>query len=325
MSELSPSGGSEGYEVRDDEERSPFMNPVTLLPNSILSLSAEAADRLLALGDGDAALVYLHLLRRGSTAGLNWPQARLNSALDQLHRLRLAPEAAPAVQPAVPELLPPEYTMQDIADSLSDPSSDFPSVCTEVERRLGKKLSTADLKSLYTLYDHLALPAEVILLLVGWCIEVTRQKQGPGRIPLLSQIQKEGFRWARMNIDTLERAEEHLARLTRLRSREGEVLRLLDLPLRPLVEREKSYIAAWDEMGFEDEAIRMAYELTVMKKQAMNWAYMNAILRRWHEQGLHTAAQIRVIMTFCFSLISYAVAMRKKRDINEQEGETDAG
>ena len=48
-----------------------------------------------------------------------------------------------------------------------------------------------------------------------------------------------------------------------------------------------------DEMGFEDEAIRMAYELTVMKKQAMNWAYMNAILRRWHEQGMHTAAQIR--------------------------------
>ena len=36
----------------------------------------------------------------------------------------------------------------------------------EVERRLGKKLSANDLRSLYTLYDHLALPAEVVLMLV---------------------------------------------------------------------------------------------------------------------------------------------------------------
>lgn len=269
------------------------MDPVTLLPNSILSLSGEAADRLLALGDGDAALVYLHLLRRGSTAGLNWPAPRLHSALEKLHQLRLTAAASPAPECAVPELLPPEYTTQDLADSLSDPTSDFPSLCREVERRLGKKLSTADLKSLYTLYDHLALPAEVILLLVGWCTEQVRQKYGPGRIPLMSQIQKEGFRWARLNIDTLERVEDHLAHLTRLRSREGEVLRLLDIPLRPLVERERGYIAAWDEMGFDDEAIRKAYELTVLKKQSMNWAYMNAILRRWHEKGLHTAAQIQ--------------------------------
>jgi len=269
------------------------MDPVTLLPNCILSLSGEAADRLLALGDGDAALLYLHLLRRGSSAGLNWPADRLQGALDQLRRLGLAAGTAPVPEPPTPEPLPPEYTMQDISDSLSDPSSEFPSLCGEVERRLGKKLSTADLKSLYTLYDYLALPAEVILLLVGWCTEQVRRKHGPGRIPLLSQIQKEGFRWARMNIDTLERAEEYLIRVTRMRTREGEVLRLLDLPVRPLVEREQSYIAAWDEMGFDNEAIRKAYELTILKKQSMNWAYMNAILRRWHEKGLHTLAQIQ--------------------------------
>ena len=71
------------------------------------------------------------------------------------------------------------------------------------------------------------------------------------------------------------------------------MLRLLDISPRPLVEREKTYIAAWDDMGFEDEAIRMAYEKTVLKKQSMDWGYMNGILRRWHEKGLHTAAAIR--------------------------------
>ena len=71
------------------------------------------------------------------------------------------------------------------------------------------------------------------------------------------------------------------------------MLRLLDISPRPLVEREKTYIAAWDDMGFEDEAIRMAYEKTVLKKQSMDWGYMNGILRRWHEKGLHTAAAIQ--------------------------------
>jgi len=45
-------------------------------------------------------------------------------------------------------------------------------------------------------------------------------------------------------------------------------------------------------MGFDNEAIRMAYERTVLKKQSMDWGYMNGILRRWHEKGLHTAAAI---------------------------------
>lgn len=102
-----------------------------------------------------------------------------------------------------------------------------------MERRLGKRLSAADLKGLFTLYDHLALPAEVILMLVGWCVEEMERKYGPGRKPFLSQIKREGFIWARKNIDTMERAEEHISKLTRLRGRESEVLRLMDIPPGP--------------------------------------------------------------------------------------------
>lgn len=46
-------------------------------------------------------------------------------------------------------------------------------------------------------------------------------------------------------------------------------------------------------MGFDNEALRLAYEKTVMKKQSMDWGYMNGILRRWHEKGLHTVAAIQ--------------------------------
>ena len=264
-----------------------------LIPGSVLAISGQAADRLLKLDSGDAALLYLHLLRRGSLEGLKWPRERQEAALAQLKSQGLAPEETPLPDPPVQEEPPPEYALEDISAALEDLSSAFPALCDEVERRLGKKLSANDLKILYTLYDHLALPAEVILMLVGWCTAEVERKYGPGRRPFLSQIRREGFAWARRGIDTLERAEEHVARLTRLRSREGEVLRLLDIPPRPLVERERTYIQAWDDMGFDDGAIRMAYEKTVLKKQSMDWGYMNGILRRWHEKGLHTAAAVQ--------------------------------
>lgn len=67
-------------------------------------------------------------------------------------------------------------------------------------------------------------------MLVTWCIEETERKYGPGRRPFLSQVRKEGFAWSRQGIDTVEAAEAHLKKLAQLRTREREVLRLLDIP-----------------------------------------------------------------------------------------------
>ena len=265
---------------------------LTLLPGSIVAMTDQAADRLLRLDNGDAALLYLYLLRKGDLNGHPWPQPRLDAALSALNAQGLAPKLAPRSDLPEQSAPPPEYHTEDITAVLADPANGFSALCDAVENLLGKKLNTTELKSLYTLYDHLALPMEVLLTLVNWCCEEMERKYGPGRKPFMSQIKKEGFIWARKGIDTLEKADAHMQRLTSLRSRESEVLRLLDITPRPLVDREKTYISAWDDMGFDNEAIRMAYERTVLKKQSMDWGYMNGILRRWHEKGLHTAAAI---------------------------------
>ena len=263
-----------------------------LLPGSILSMSSQAAERLIRMDSGDAALLYLYLLGHPDAQGLKWPALRLQTAMDQLVSAGLAkPQSAPVIPDPVPEA-PPEYAMEDLTAALEG-GSEFSVLCDEVERRLGKKLSASDLRQLFTVYDHLALPMEVILMLVAWCIEEHERKYGAGRRPFLSQIRKEGFIWSRRGIDTIEAAEAHIQKMTSLRGREKEILQLLDIPARPLVEREKTYVAAWDEMGFDNEALRMAYERTIMKKQSMDWGYMNGILRRWHEKGLHTASAIQ--------------------------------
>ena len=162
----------------------------------------------------------------------------------------------------------------------------------ESEKTLGKPLSITDLQSLYTIYDYLALPAEVILLLLRWCEAETARKYGAGHPPRMPLVLRTAFYWRRHGIDTLPAAEDFLAKQQALISRERQLLALLGIQGRAAVTRERQYLSSWIGMDFEDEAIRLAYERTVFQKGSMNWAYMNSILNRWHNAGLHTVAQI---------------------------------
>ena len=218
---------------------------------------------------------------------------RISGVYTQLADLGLARKDAdlsPAPAPPAPDS-PPDYTAADIAREMEGPGA-FPHLVRELERRLGKVLSTADLKMLYTMFDYLALPAEVILLLTTWCIEETERKYGPGRKPRMSQLKKEAFVWRRLGVDTPEAADAHVRALSALRGREAKLLPLLGISGRVPVEGERKYINAWIEMGFDDESIALAYEKTILKKGALNWAYMNSILRSWHQKGLHTREQV---------------------------------
>lgn len=270
-----------------------------LIPGGVVSMTGEAAERLISAGNGDAALLYLCLLRLGGDVGaarkaLKWTEERLHGAHGRLVELKLVkhtPAAESAAAKPEPDE-PPEYTAADIAQELESGSS-FSALVTEVQRRLGKVLSTTDLKILFTVYDYLALPAEVILMLVTWCVRQTEEKYGSGRKPTLPQIRTEAFRWKRRGADTHEAAEEYLKRMAALNGRSARLLPLVGITGRAPVDGERKYLDVWAELGFEDEAVRLAYEKTVLKKQAMSWPYMNSILKSWHQKGLHTTAQIR--------------------------------
>ena len=271
------------------------------LPGNILSMAAGAADRLIAAGNGDAALLYLVLLKSpGSWEPakaahlLKWDVQRVRDTYAGLVSLGLAADVAPTVTaPAVIDAGPPTNSKADINQEVSREGSPFAALVNETQRILGKLLSDADLNGLYTIYDYVALPPEVILMLLNWCLEEARRKYGPGRTPHMPQIRKEAIRWKEQGIDTVEAADAHIKRLTQLRDQCRHVMALLDLRDRAPIARERNYIAAWLSMGFEDDAIRLAYEKTIMKKNALNWAYLNSILKSWHEKGLHTLAQIQ--------------------------------
>ena len=273
-----------------------------LLPNEVLSMTAQAARRLVEAGDGDCALLYLALLQGGSSPDqaaqpLGWDSARLNAAFARLVRLGLAVGSPPAASAAPPPPLrddrPPEYTRGDIADALEQEHS-FRGLYREMERLLGKVFSDTDLKSLYTIYDYLALPAEVIFMLAGYVVRMSRRQRGPDAPPpRVTEVKKEAFRWKRLGITTVERAEEYLRQQEGIDQREWGVLSAVGVTQkRPAIDREREYITRWVQWGFSDEMIHLAYERTIFRKGQMNWPYTNKILESWRKSGFTTPQQV---------------------------------
>ena len=261
-----------------------------------VTLSAQAAKRLLERGDGDAALLYLALLRhhgnvppRSLAGELRWDRGRIEAAEEALRQLGLiAPAAVEVLEPADEK---PVYQRSDIMERLEH-SGEFRGLVAEVEKRLGKKLTTPDVGVLLGLNDYLGLPADVIYLLVCHCAERIQRKYGEGRRPTLRQIEKEGYAWARMGVDTQRSAVEYLKKYAEKQESVPRYMRALGLGDRLPVAQEEKYLALWQEMGFPPETVALAHDKTVFKCQAFKWPYCNGILKRWHEAGLHTPEEI---------------------------------
>ena len=186
----------------------------------------------------------------------------------------------------------PVYTACDIAEMLQG-DGEFKMLVPQVEDKLGKKLKTADLQILAGLYDELGLPADVIYLLVSHCVTRAERRYGPGRRPTMRQVEKEGYYWARLGLFDQDSAAGYLKTCALRDEQMGQYMQVLGLGVRRPVESEERYIRSWMDMGFDAESVALAYDKTVFYKKELNWRYLNGILRRWHEQGWHSAEEIR--------------------------------
>ena len=261
---------------------------------NIESIHIDSGDvrRLLAAASGDGTLLYLYLRCGNDPAGageaLHLPEGRLQCAIATLRQLGLWQEPKRTILASGER---PAYSEKDVLQTL-DTDTSFRSLYGEVQRRLGRQLNTEELKILLSLVRYLGLPADVICVLVTYCQERARRKGGI-RNPSLRTIEKEAYAWAERGIDTMEEAAAFIQAQNVYYSRLGTLCRLLQIRGRVLTAAEEKYAAAWLDMGFDEETITMAYERTCLNTGGLSWAYMNKILLRWHEAGLHTAAQVR--------------------------------
>ena len=267
-----------------------------ILPNEEnILMSAKSAQRLIQWADAEAALLYIYILRQKgqintaqAAKDLSRTENEILAAMSRLGKMGLVMEQESQVHLQQDKL--PDYTLEDITQAAK--SRDFSELVQEVQKALGKILSSSDTTKLLGIYRELGLPADVILMLVNHCISESARRYGAGRVPTMRYIEKAAFTWEREGILTIEKAEEYIKGKEQVRSARQQIKRVLQIKDRELSASECRYVDSWIEKGFDAAAVEIAYDRTLVKTGRLAWAYLNSIINNWHEKGLHTAQQI---------------------------------
>ena len=254
-----------------------------------------AANMLLDCKNPDAALIYMYLLLHGGELDAEACEARCSISRERIaEALRILSAkglTGKTETSAIPERSDaiPEYSQTDVAEHIGS-DKHFRQLVDFCEENLGKVLSTVDLQVLLGIYSWLGLPADVICLLVTSCIEETRKKCGPGRVPTMRTIEKRAKQWLRDGVLTLGAAEEYMKRMEKLGEDKRRIASMLGISGRALSVTEEKYISEWIRLEISDELIASAYDKTVVNTGSLKWGYMHKILSSWNELGFKTVA-----------------------------------
>ena len=167
----------------------------------MLQIEKAHVQKLLCAQNPDAALLYLYLKDgndpQQAAFKLGFTEARHACANAVLHQLGLVREQKQTRLPGEHPL----YTEEDVLMAMNT-DMDFRALSGEIQRLLGKNLTTEELKILIGFTRYLGMSADVIVLLVCYCKDRAK-KLGKTRTPSLRTIEKEAYEWAEKGIDTM--------------------------------------------------------------------------------------------------------------------------
>ncbi len=174
----------------------------------------------------------------------------------------------------------PSYTPEEISLSIEQNES-IRFLYDYAQKKLSKLLSSSDIITLYGLHDWLNLPIEVIIMLIEYCISINKTN--------IRYIEKVAIDWANKGLNDIERVEQYLITIEKKNKLIYKIKKIFGIYERSLSSPEKTYILKWtNELGFNDELIEAAYNLTVLNTGKLSFPYLNSILESWHKQGIKT-------------------------------------
>lgn len=272
---------------------------------SIFAVPAAVADRHLKFCSEAQLKVLLLALRQGQspvdTAGiagrLGLTEAEVDDCLQYWQEARLFTEgSAPQPEKAGPAPAePPKKTVEEgvttirsrghlspgEVNALLREDKRFAGLAAELEKARGSVLSPSEREILAYLCGSLELTPEYLLVAAAYCRDRGKKK--------MSYLEKMVAGWLEEGIDTYEKAEVHIRRLTRQEGDEGRIRRLFGLPERALTAREKACISRWcGEYMTPDALIKLAYDRAVEATGKVSFAYIDKVLAAWTAKGITT-------------------------------------
>ena len=174
----------------------------------------------------------------------------------------------------------PKPTMEQIAARMREDKT-VRSLFSEVQSILGRTVGLDMQTTLLTLFDTYGLKKEVILTLVQHLAE-----HGRGATANILRI---GKIWAEREIDTLDVANDYIQNDTKAQHLFAQFRTATGISTPRPTQKQSDYLLSWAQMGLSMELILKAYEETAERTGKLSFAYMDKILKNWHEAGLHSA------------------------------------
>lgn len=262
-------------------------------------------DKYMAKANATFVKVYLYGLRLCYAVGAKPDNAHIAEALDLLESdvvqawnywekkgvirrgveggiefvdLTMETPAPPQVQEK------PQYKARDIAAAVTEDKK-MAMLLDFAQNVFGKTLGTAETTTLFSFYDWLKLPLEVIMMLLEHCAALEKYS--------MRYAEKIAIAWADEGINTIERAEKHLQNADKRAKLSRKYKRMLGITGRDLSDAEYAHILQWtEEMEMPPELIKTAWEKAVLATGHTSFPYINAILQSWHKQGIATIADL---------------------------------
>lgn len=174
----------------------------------------------------------------------------------------------------------PDYSPQELVQYAKHP--EVQRLFGTAQQKLGRMLSQQDMSMLFSLYDWLGLPIDVIELLVSYC--TANGHRGT------RYIEKVALNWAEEGIDTVEKAAASIElRKTGFRA----VLQAFGQGNRLPVPAEEAYMKKWlQTYALPTDVVRLACERTVLQTGKPSFAYADRILESWRKAGVKTLADV---------------------------------
>ena len=178
----------------------------------------------------------------------------------------------------------PEYRTEEINIYVaSNPS--VTNLFKIAEEYLGRLLTISDQKILFSLYDWLHMPFELIEYLIEYCASTNSKVT-------MRYIEKVAISWVDEGITTLEEAKEKGA----LDKKYFKILATLGSSKASITLAEKKCMDRWlEEYGLSIEIILEACKRAVMQTNKPSLNYVDSILRSWSEAKVKSLDDIALI------------------------------
>lgn len=151
----------------------------------------------------------------------------------------------------------------------------------EANRILGKMLNTHEISILIGMVDYLGFDEASVIIILSHMV-----KMGKRQLRYAEQI---AFSLYDEGITDIDALQARLCKLEDYSRIESAVRTMFGMTGRSLTAKEKKFLKSWiDTMGYDEECIRLAYDITVDATHSPAPAYANSILENWYAAGLHT-------------------------------------